>query len=387
MMSKNKKSSFLKTSLIVVLLGSTIGFSSGVALPYFSNKALTAIHETQNNNLEASNLDTNVDAKIINTLDEASQNTVDIIKKVKPSVACITSVVQGVDFFNRTYESEGSGSGIVFYKDDVNAYIVTNNHVIENASRVTISLSECDLVSASLIGKDANADLAVISVKLADLAAVGIRDVTVANFGNSDNIEIGETVIAIGNALGRGNTATKGIVSSTAKDVQFSGKKLNVLQTDAAINPGNSGGALVNSSGQVIGINSAKIASTEVEGVGYSISINTAKNTIERLMNNTDSATLGVTVATVSEEDARNNNLPSAGVYVSEVVQGGSAASAGIQVGDIITSFNSQPVFTSDQLVSAVQKCKIGDTVNINIVRNGQSGTIKVTMLKAPSQF
>lgn len=379
------KASFIKTGILAILVGAVVGLSSGITIPYFSNKMLSNIQNKQQ--IEASALGIDSDAKVVRTLDEASQNTVDIIKKVKPSVACITSVVQGVDFFNRAYESEGSGSGIVFYKDNINAYIVTNNHVIDGASRVTISLNECDLVSATLVGKNANSDLAVISVSLADLAAAGVKDVQVAAFANSDNVQIGETVIAIGNALGQGNTATKGIISNTARDINFNGKTLNVLQTDAAINPGNSGGALVNSSGQVIGINSAKIASTTVEGVGYSISSNSAKTNIEKIMNNTDSTTLGVTVATISEEDAINNNLPAAGVYVTEVVQGGNAYSAGIQQGDIITSFNNQPVFTSDQLVEAVQKCKIGDSVNVTIVRNGESKSIKVVMQKSQNQF
>lgn len=378
-----KKKSFLKTSILAILLGAVIGTSSGVAIPYCSNKLLNEV-QTSKVELKAANLDTATDNNVIKTMDEASKNTVDIIKRVKPSIACITSVVQGVDFFNRAYESEGSGSGIVFYKDNTDAYIVTNNHVIEGASRVTISLNECDLVNASLVGKDANADLAVISVSLADLAAVGVKDVQVVSFADSSSVQIGETVIAIGNALGQGNTATKGIISNTAKDVTFSGNKtLNVFQTDAAINPGNSGGALVNSSGQVIGINTAKIASTQVEGVGYSISANSAKSTIEKIVNNTNSATLGVKVATITEEDAKANNLPTAGVYVTEVTPGGSAASAGIQVGDIITSLNSTPVFTAQQLVEAVQKCKVGDVVDVKVVRNSQSTTIKVTMKKA----
>lgn len=381
-----KKHSFIKTAIIALLAGSTLGMSCGVAIPYFSNKLVASVEQNRANE-EASALETNTDAKIIRTLDEASQNTVDIIKKVKPSVACITSVTQGVNFFNQVYESEGSGSGIVFYKDSANAYIVTNNHVISGASKVTISLNECDLVSAKLVGKDANADLAVISVSLTDLAAAGVKDVQVANFGNSDNVQIGETVIAIGNALGRGNTATKGIISNTAKDVQFTNAKLNVLQTDAAINPGNSGGALVNSSGQVIGINSAKIASTQVEGVGYSISSNSAKSTIEKLMNNTDTPALGVTVVTVTEEVAQQNNLPTAGVLITEVTQGGSAYASGLQAGDIITTFNKQPMFTKEQLIEAVQNCKVGDSVEVNIIRNGQSQTVKVAMQKAASNF
>ncbi len=380
-----KKHRFIKTAVIALISGSILGMSCGVAIPYFSNKLAVSVQQSKAE--KANTLETDTNSNIIRTLDEASQNTVDIIKKVKPSVACITSVTQGVDFFNQVYESEGSGSGIVFYKDSANAYIVTNNHVISGASRVTISLNECDLVSATLVGKDANADLAVISVSLADLAAAGVTDVQVANFGDSDNVQIGETVIAIGNALGRGNTATKGIISNTAKDIQFTNANLNVLQTDAAINPGNSGGALVNSSGQVIGINSAKIAATQVEGVGYSISSNSAKSTIEKLMNNTDTPALGVTVVTVTEDIAKQNNLPSAGVLITEVTQGGSAYSSGLQAGDIITKFNNQPMFTKEQLIEAVQNCKVGDSVEVNIVRNGQSQTVKVAMQKAASNF
>lgn len=382
-----KHSKFVKKAVITVIISSCLGMGIGVALPYGSNKVLDSIQQSKT--LEADSLDTDVSSvdSVKQTLDTASQNTIDIIKKVKPSVACITSVVQGVDFFNRTYESEGSGSGIVFYKDSTNAYIVTNNHVIEDASSVTISLNECDLVPASLVGKNANSDIAVLSVKLSDLAAEGVTDVKVASLGNSDNVQVGETVIAIGNALGRGNTATKGIISNTAKDVTFTNNTLNVLQTDAAINPGNSGGALVNSSGEVVGINTAKISSTDVEGVGYSISINSAKSTIEKIMNNSDAPTLGVSVTTLSEEDAANNNLPTAGVYVAEVTSGGSAAQAGIQVGDIITSFDGQPVLSSSQLVELVQKCTAGQTVNVNIVRNGQSQTVKVKMIKPANQF
>lgn len=388
-MKKEKKNlKFIKTAVIALITGSVFGMSLGIVIPYSANKILEKKQQIQTTvSANASSLGTETDAEIVRTLDEASQNTVNIIKKVKPSVACITSVKQGVDFFNQVYESEGSGSGIVFYKDDLNAYIVTNNHVISGASRVTVSINECDLVSANLIGKDANADLAVISVSLAELSAAGVKDVQVATFANSDNVQIGETVIAIGNALGRGNTATKGIISTTAKDVQFSSVKLNVLQTDAAINPGNSGGALVNSSGQVVGINTSKIASTEVEGVGYSISANSAKATIEKLMNNTNTPVLGVSVVTITEDIAKQNNLPSVGVLITEVVQGGSAYSSGLQAGDIITTFNGQPMFKNEQLVEAVKNCKIGDSIDVTILRNGETKSMKVVMQKSVSSF
>ena len=372
-----KNLNLIKTSILSLIIGSAVGLSLGFAIPVTSSivhsvapiTGTTAVNTTttkQNNN----------DLSVIQTLDEESQNTVNIIKKVKPSIACITSVVQGTDFFNQSYESEGSGSGIVFYKDSQKAYIATNYHVISGASRVSISLNE-------LVGKDANSDLAVISVKLSDLAAAGVKDVQVAEFGDSDSTQVGDTVIAIGNALGQGNTATKGIISVGAKEVNINGKKLTVLQTDAAINPGNSGGALVNQKGQVIGINTAKIALTSVEGVGYSIASNVAESLIEQLMNTTDSATLGVSVVTITDEMAQYYNLPTAGVMVQEVVQGGSAAQSGIKQNDIITSFNGQPTFTNDQLVSLVKKTKVGDTVNVKLIRNGQTLDVKVKMLKS----
>ena len=383
-MQKNININIIKTSILSLIIGSAVGLSLGVAIPVTSSivHSVTPTVSTTNVNTTTTKQDSN-DLSVIQTLDEESQNTVNIIKKVKPSIACITSVVQGTDFFNQSYESEGSGSGIVFYKDSQKAYIATNYHVISGASRVSISLNECDLVSAELVGKDANSDLAVISVKLSDLAAAGVKDVQVAEFGDSDSTQVGDTVIAIGNALGQGNTATKGIISVGAKEVNINGKKLTVLQTDAAINPGNSGGALVNQKGQVIGINTAKIALTSVEGVGYSIASNVAEPLIEQLMNTTDSATLGVSVVTITDEMAQYYNLPTAGVMVQEVVQGGSAAQSGIKQNDIITSFNGQPTFTNDQLVSLVKNTKVGDTVNVKLIRNGQTLDIKVKMLKS----
>lgn len=381
-----KKYSFAKTGVLSVVIGSAVGLSLGIAIPVTSNAVHSVIPAAISSKAEATATNannTNDDANIIATLDEESQNTVNIIKKVKPSIACITSVVQGTDFFNQSYESEGSGSGIVFYKNSERAFIATNYHVISGASRVSISLNECDLVSAELVGKDSNSDLAVISVKLSDLAAAGVKNVQVAEFGDSDSLQVGDTVIAIGNALGQGNTATKGIVSVGAKEVNINNKKLTVLQTDAAINPGNSGGALVNNKGQVVGINTAKIALTSVEGVGYSIASNVAEPLIEQLMNTTDSATLGVSVVTITDEMAQYYNLPTAGVMVQEVVQGGSAAQSGIKQGDIITSFNGQPAFTNEQLVALVKKTKVGDSISVKLIRNGQTMDIKVKMLKS----
>lgn len=377
------KSNFFKHTVLAVAVSGVIGLGIGAAIPVTTEiieKSQTASISDDITTIPSTD---NGDIKV--TMDEASKNTVEIINKVQPSIACITSITQGMDFFNQTYESEGAGSGVVFFKDSDNAYIVTNNHVISGASTVSISLNECDLVNAKLVGKDANADLAVISVSLKDLAAAGVTNVQVAEFGNSEEAEVGETVIAIGNALGEGNTATKGILSSQTRDVNIQGTKLTVLQTDAAINPGNSGGALVNSKGQVIGINTAKISMTTVEGIGYSIASDVAKPIIEELMNSKSTPTLGVYITSISEEVAAQNNLPQAGVLVQKIIEGGSASYSDIQAGDLITSFNGTPVFNTDQLMDAVKQCKIGQTVNVTIVRNGATKTVSVKMLESSS--
>ena len=377
------KSKYIRNGIIAVVASGVIGLGIGAAIPVTSE----IIDQVQMASLSdnAEEIPTTDTGNIRVTMDEASQNTVEIINKVQPSVARITSITHGVDFFNQAYESEGAGSGVVFYKDSDNAYIVTNYHVIEGASNVGVSLNECDLVQAKLVGKDSNADLAVISVPLKDLAAAGVTNVQVAEFGDSEAMQVGETVIAIGNALGEGNTATKGILSSQTRDVNIQGTKLTVLQTDAAINPGNSGGALVNSKGQVIGINTAKISMTTVEGIGYSVASDVAKPIIEELMNSTSTPTLGVYITSISEEVAQQNNLPQAGVLVQQVIQGGSASYADIQAGDLITSFNGTPVFNTDQLMEAVRQCKIGQNVNVTIVRNGATKTVSVKMLESSS--
>lgn len=385
--------SLLTTSVKCVLICGILGAAIGFAIPFTTDYVIPKIE------MSLKNEDVVVDEKKtedesfnkyvadLAAIDEASANTVSLVKKVTPSVVCITSVTQSQNWFNQTFESEGSGSGIIFSQDNENVYIATNAHVISGANRVSVSVEESDLVSATLVGKDANADLAVISVSWQDLRAVGINSVTLAQFGNSSQLQVGESVIAIGNALGGGNTATAGIVSALAKDVDIQGRKLTVIQTDAAINPGNSGGALVNSAGQVIGINTAKLAITSVEGIGYSIASDIAKPIIEQLMSTTDTPALGVYITTVSEELADYYGLPSAGVLVQSVIEGGSAAGSDIRVNDIITSFNGQPVFTAEQLTEAVKKCKVGDMVDITLLRNGETKTVAVKLMKSTASF
>ncbi|MBQ7266134.1 MAG: trypsin-like peptidase domain-containing protein [Firmicutes bacterium] len=392
-----KKPSFLKTGIACILVGSVIGTATGIALPLALNAAKASVEtalrqsasaadEALPNKEEKAKSEENISAHVEQLMDQASKDTVNIIKAVKPSVVCITSVLNTRDFFNQYYQNENSGSGIIFHEDDKNVYIVTNCSVVSGASSVKVSVSDSDLVSAYLVGKDNENNLAVISVSKEDLLKVGITGVTCATFADSSKTEVGETVIAIGNALGEGNTATKGIISSSEKDLKTNLGALKVFQTDAAINPGNDGGALVNSDGLVVGINTTKVTSTSVEGVGYAITSNAAKPVIEALMNSEEAPALGIIVETISEDVATQAGLPKAGVYVREVVKDGAAAAAGVQVGDIITSYNNTPVFDSNALIELIKKSKVGDTVEVTVYRDGQTKVLKA-ILKRSSSF
>ncbi len=303
----------------------------------------------------------------------ASTNDISgIIKSIQDSVVNISMISTERAFLNQTFEAEGSGSGVIFKEDNEKVYIVTNNHVVNGATSVSVTIGEVS-VPAKLVGKDATADIAVISVAKKDLKDAGVAQVKIAAFADSDKIEVGEQVIAIGNALGQGKTVTSGIVSVKNKKINISNTVLDVIQTDAAINPGNSGGALVNAKGEVIGINTAKLASAEVEGTGFAISSNKVKEAIDQLMNqsNGDRPYLGVTGFEITKEFKETYNVDIDGFYVESVSANSTARAAGIVPSDIIVGFNGAKTQTFDQLSKEIQKCKTGDTVTIDIIRNG----------------
>ncbi|MBR1738131.1 MAG: trypsin-like peptidase domain-containing protein [Firmicutes bacterium] len=306
-------------------------------------------------------------------IDAVSKNNVNVFKSVSPAVVCITTVSQGMDIFSVPQEISQSGSGIIFAQTSTDVYIVTNYDVIKGARDVSVSVNGSDTVDVKMVGKEPKSGLVVLSVSKRDLKKAGVQDITVAKFGNSDEMNVGDSVMAIGNTLGEGTTATKGTISNNKKDVNISGKKLTVLQTDAAINYGNSGGALVNEKGEVIGINTVSdmYAETKVEGIDYSISSNIVMPIIEQIMNDEQKPYLGVTIANINSDMAKQYNLPETGVVIMSVEEGGNASNAGIQSGDIVLSFNGNPVFTAEQLTEAVQQCKIGDKVEITVLRNG----------------
>jgi len=315
---------------------------------------------------------------------------INIVKNASNSVVNISIKVQQRDFFNQAYESTGSGSGIIYKADNDKIYIVTNNHVIEDAVNVNISITGNEQISAKLVGKDAQSDVAVISVLKTDLAAANITDYKVAEFADSDKVEVGEYVLAIGNALGQGKTVTQGIISAQNKEVNIDGKKLTVLQTDATINPGNSGGALVNSTGKIIGMNTAKLSGTGVEGTGYALPSTSVKSIADELIVNGTVAKpyLGISGFTMSDDFIRMYNINSKGVFIKSVEKGSAAEAAGIKYSDIITAINGTQISTMEELSSIISKCKVGDKINISIIRNGyEPMSITATLADMNSKF
>ena len=313
-----------------------------------------------------------------------------IVSLVEPSVVGVTTVTQSTGanyFFSPQRDYPNQASGIIFHQDGDNIYIVTNYHVVNGASVVSVSVSGSEPVSARSIGSESASDIAVMAVLKKDLRDVGVDSVIIATFGDSDNVLVGETVLAIGNALGEGNTATRGIISAKNKEIIVqNGMPLTVLQTDAAINPGNSGGPLVNTKGEVIGINTAKINESAIEGTGYSITSNVAKSLVEEIMNQKEKAFLGVLMSNLTEELAEMFNIPEIGVLIEEVYEGTSADKAGIKRYDVITGFDGKPVMTKEDLRNYVSECEIGDEVEIKLLRDGTNVlTIIVNMLPNPA--
>ena len=324
----------------------------------------------------------------------------DIVDEVMPSIVAITNVSQTEyqSFWgqSKTYESTSCGSGIIVSQDKEYLYVATNNHVVEGANSLTVTFANDDTVSAEIKGTDPSTDLAVVKVALSSIKDDTMSAIKVATLGSSDTLKVGESCIAIGNALGYGQSVTTGVISALNREVSVSDSSSStnytaeLIQTDAAINPGNSGGALLNTAGEVIGINSVKYSDTSVEGIGYAIPMDTAKPIIEELItkekvDESNSAYLGITGVDVTGDVAKTYNMPT-GVYVAQVMEGAAAEQAGIQKGDIITKFDGKDVTSMEKLSYNMQYYAAGTTVDVVIERssNGQyeEQTISVTLGK-----
>ncbi len=333
----------------------------------------------------------------------ATENTtgnaiVDVVKENMRSTVCVgvSYTATQRDIWGRTssYEVTGGGSGFIVGMKDDEIFIATNNHVVEKAEKITITFSDDEEVVATVKATDPNNDLAIVAVNRKDVSADTLAEIKVATLGDSDKTEVGEMVIAIGNALGYGQSVTVGYLSAKDRKVSFENRDAYLLQTDAAINEGNSGGPLFNIKGEVVGINCAKYSDESVEGMCFAIPISAAIPILDELINREvlteeEQGFLGVTITDVTSELTSRLGFPQ-GVLVQSVYEGGSAEKAGIYASDVITAVNGVTVTTGEQLKSKVNSYRIGTTVQITVKRlsNGawEEKTIDVTLMKRPTE-
>jgi len=295
----------------------------------------------------------------------------DIAEEAMPFTVAIHCTFTTDSWFGR-YETPGSGSGIIVGKNDSELLVVTNNHVIDGANTIKVTLIDDTEAAAVVKGTAPSTDLAVVAIQLKDLSEETMGAIKIAELGNSNDIKVGEMVVAIGNALGYGQSVTVGYISAKDREVTVDNTKMTLLQTDAAINPGNSGGALLNLEGEVIGINSVKYADEDVEGMCFAIPVSNVKDIIEGLMNSLaedEKGYLGVGVNDVTEAIAEYYNWP-VGVYVVNFSENSAAEEAGIRIGDIITGVNGVVVETANELIERVTSNRYGTKVTITLQRN-----------------
>lgn len=369
--AKKKNNGFravIATGLICSLIGGGIGGVVGANLASHSNDTA----QMSNNNSSGQ-------IQLVGNSGEISP-VIAIAQKVTPSVVGIKTYGT-YNYWGRQIANQelGSGSGIIYSKD---GYIITNYHVIENATSVTVTMSDGTEYDAQIVGADSTSDLAVLKVDANGLPA--------ADLGDSDKLQIGELVVAIGNPLGYENTVTDGIVSGLNRQLSDYTDAMTLIQTNAAINSGNSGGALVNSKGEVVGINSAKLVASNAEGMGFALSINEVKPIVEELISkgHVSRPYMGVMINgqyQVDEDTAEKYEIPM-GIQIAEVVQGGPADKAGLQAGDVIYKVNDTLIQSYDDLSDIISECKVGDRLRVLANRNGQKITADVTLAEANDQ-
>jgi len=344
-------------------------------------------------------------ATLTKTSSVVTSDVSSVVESVMPSIVSITnmSVQQVQSFFGGTSQQEvtSAGTGIIIEKTDSELLIVTNNHVVADSNQLTVTFDDQSSVEADIKGTDSAHDLAVIAVQLDKISDDTLDKISVATLGDSTKLKVGEPAIAIGNALGYGQSVTTGVISATDRESQTTdsatgettgSSDVKLIQTDAAINPGNSGGALVNANGEVIGINSAKLIGENVEGIGYAIPISDVTDIITNLMNQetktkvseAERGYLGITGLDVEDSDSQRYGMPT-GVYISEVSRGGGAADAGITKGSIIVGFNGITIDSMESLQEQLQYYKKGEKVTLTLQVPGDGGeyqeqTVDVTL-------
>ena len=392
------------------------GWSGATTVEAASNKDETTLTYAKSEKKDADASDSKSDTgKDTGSTAKGSLDVSEIVSEALPSIVSITtkSVQEVQNYFGmygmygyapqqQEQEVEGSGSGIIVGKNDDELLIATNYHVVEGADTLSVAFTDGNAVEASVKGFDEERDLAVVSVSLDDVKDDTMDAISIAKIGSSDDLKVGEQVIAIDNALGYGQSVTTGIVSAKNRRMDSdnntvtdgsddSSDGVNLIQTDAAINPGNSGGALLNMEGEVVGINSAKLASTEVEGMGYAIAISDVTDILQNLMNETsrdklddsEHGVLGIKGSSVSSEAVQMYGIP-AGVFVKEVTEGGAADKAGLKANSVITEFNGKTVSSINQLIEYLSYYEPDEEVELTVqVPHGTSykeENVKVTL-------
>ena len=391
---KRKLKKAASISLCAVLAGGlAAGTYTGVNYLTGYEQSVQAASKEQVTLLKSDKESDDSDSKEESTA-KGSLDVSDIVEETMPSIVSITTKsVEEVQSYYGMFgqygayspeqrEVQGSGSGIIIGKNDTELLIATNYHVVDGAETLSVGFCDSTACEAKVKGYDSEKDLAVVAVSLDDIDSDTMDAISIATIGNSDNLKVGEQVVAIGNALGYGQSVTTGIVSAKNRQLNSddtvgdydsdSNTATNLIQTDAAINPGNSGGALLNMNGEVVGINSAKLASTEVEGIGYAIAISDVTDTLESLMNEEtrdkvdNHGVLGITAQSVDSAVSEAYGVPE-GVLVRDVTEGGAADEAGIEAKSIITKFAGKVVTTKEQLVDFLSYYEPGEDVELTI--------------------
>lgn len=379
--------------IALALLFGVVSSGTFLATNVVGSKLLGLNQNTSSNKATAA---VNSGTALTKTSSTVTSDVSDVAANAMPSIVSITnmSVQQVQSFFGQSsnQEVESTGSGIIIGQNDTELLVVTNNHVVEGSETLTVSFIDETSVEANIKGTDATIDIAVVAVPLDSIPSDTMEALSIATLGDSSTLKVGEPAIAIGNALGYGQSVTTGIVSATNRALSGSGNDQEYIQTDAAINPGNSGGALLNANGEVIGINSAKLADTTVEGMGYAIPISDVTDVITNLMNqetktkvsDSEKGYIGIQGVDVTSDSAQRYNMPT-GVYISSVISGGGAEKAGVAQGSIITKLNGTTIDSMSTLQNELGYYKQGTTVSVTLQIPDSSGkyneeTVDVTL-------
>ena len=408
-----QKGHMVRKVLLSLSLGLLFGIFAGagfvgVTQAYNALQKSAPVAVNQQNVLpQTQDSDKKISAPVVNEGDTpkviyTSQTDVtSIVKKVMPAMVSITNnYTEVTSFWGQTYKEDlsASGSGIIVARTDDELLIVSNQHVVAEANQLLVTLDDGTEVEAKIKGTDKDMDLAVVAININDLSSETLDAISVASLGDSDELELGEQVIAIGNALGYGQSVTVGYISALDRKIDLEdGSSKSFIQTDAAINPGNSGGALLNAAGEVIGINSNKIGGSSIEGMGYAIPITTASPIIADLMERQtrnkvadgQGGYLGISYQEVTDDIANMFGMPK-GVYVASVYEGSGADAAGIKKGDVIVKFDGESIDSFNDLQDILQYFAVGDTANVTVMRseNGEyvEHELQITLGERPNR-